>query len=211
MTPKQNPNRDLADYLHRRLKYLEQCYAEIESKFSEDKADVCRKIDRGIYNRRDPAIGKIIFHIEYVVANTFRYTMLVGGCSFLEEAIKEITKRLIPDYDARIKDIERGNWLHKHIQLLSDSADLQTVSLRSDLDRFHDFITLRNCIVHAWGKVREARDPAAVKAASQRIDTAEVSKDGFLVLGNQVIPEAIISGENIVESILTSELDVSMT
>jgi hypothetical protein len=32
----QNPNRHLADYLHRRLEFLGTCYAEIETKALDD-------------------------------------------------------------------------------------------------------------------------------------------------------------------------------
>lgn len=211
MAAKDKANVDLAKYLRRRLQYLEQCNAEIEGKLSEDKLDLCRQIDEGVYSKHDPAIGKVIFHLEFIVGNTFRYTMLVGLCSFLEEALKEITERLVDDYQVKINAEERGNWLKKHISVLSTQAGVNMVAIQSDLDTFDNLIALRNCIVHAWGNVNKARNPTAVREAAKRIETAEISKDSFLVLGDQVVPEAIIAAENIVDSILTSRLNVSVT
>jgi len=79
------------------------------------------------------------------------------------------------------------------------------------LDTFHDLITLRNCVTHAWGTIAEANDPDAVKTAADRIETAAVSADGYLVFGDQVVPEAITAAENIAEHVLTSKLQTSMT
>ena len=136
--------------------------------------------------------------------------MLVGVCSFLEEAIKGITKRLVADYDARLKAQKDGNWLHRHLQVLSDCVGLDIVPFESEVSVFDDLITLRNCIVHAWGKLAESHDPRAVQAASERTESAEVSKDGYLVLGDQVIPGAIIAAEKIADGMLASKLRVSM-
>jgi hypothetical protein len=206
-----NPTNDLGEYLHRRLQYLDRCNAEIESKLSDDERNLCGKIDDGAYSKNDPSVGQIIFHLEYVVGNTFRYTMLVGVCSFLEEAIKAISKRLVADYEAKIKAPRKGTWLWKHICVLSGCVSLDLAPIQSDLDTFQDLITLRNCVVHAWGRIAEANDPDAVKAAAERIETAAVSADGFLIFGDQVVPDAIIAAENIAEHVLTSKLQTSMT
>jgi len=201
MIAKQKANRDLRDYLHRRLDYLERCNTQVETEIWDQEMDLCRKIDDGFYSQNDPAIGEIIVHLEFVVGNTFRYTMVVGVCSFLEEAIKRITKRLVADYDAKIKAQRGGNWLSKHMRVLSHHAGLKIECLKGELDKFDDLIRLRNCIVHAWGNVAGARDPATVQTAVQRIETAEISKDGYLVLGDQVVPEAICTAENIADAI----------
>lgn len=202
---------DLGGYLYRRLKYLERCNVEIETKLSDDDRDLRLAIGDGEYSKHDPAVGQIIFHLEYVVGNTFRYTMLVGVCSFLEEAIKAIAKRVLPDYEERIRTQKKGNWLRRHIRMLANSVALNGAAMQSDLDTFHDLITLRNCVTHVWGKVADSNHPHAVKKAAQRIETVEISRDGYLVFGDQVVPEAIIAAENIAESILTSKLHVSMT
>jgi hypothetical protein len=207
----QNPNRDLADYLHRRLEFLGPCHAEIETKALDDERDLIRRIDSGEYGKSDPAVGKIVFHLENVVRNTFRYTMLVGVCSFLEVALKAIAQRSVSDYGARLKRKKSGNWLQKHVSVLSDAIALDVVSIQADFDKFNHLICIRNCIVHAWGNLAEDSNAAAVRNATQRIETADVSHDDHVVLGDQVIPEALNAAETIAEHILTSKLNVSMT
>lgn len=137
--------------------------------------------------------------------------MLVGVCSLLEEAMKAIAALLARDYEAKLRAEKKGNWLHRHIRVLSRSVNVDLAGVQTELDRFHKLITLRNCIVHAWGKVAAVRKPAAVRAAAQAIETAEVSEDGYLFLGDQVVVEAIIAAENIADHILKSQLQVSMT
>jgi hypothetical protein len=211
MTANQQANRDLADYLHRRLEYLRACKTNIENRLRADEMDLRQKIDDGVYSKNDPAIGKTIFHLEYVVGNTFRYTMLIGVCSFVEEAMKAIGTRLLPDYDARITAGKRENWLRKHIRVLSDAVGLDSAPIKSHVGKFYDIITLRNCIVHAWGKLAKTRNPQTVKAAIKRLEGADVSTDGYLLLHDEVVSEAIETAEDILESILQSTLHVSMT
>jgi hypothetical protein len=199
---------NLADYLHRRLQYLESCYNEIENKLTDDELDLCRNIDEGKYDKNDPGVGKIIFHLEYVVGNTFRYTMLVGICSFLEEAIKTITKYLVPNYEASLKDQKKGNWLRKHICLLCDFVGFNAVEIQSDLDKFHDLITLRNCIIHSWGKLTEDPNADSIRRAAQQIESVEISKNNFLMFSDPVVPEAIITAEKIADYILTACMNV---
>jgi len=206
-----NPNHQLGEYLRKRLQHLEQCIGEFNSHLEELERELDRNLHNGTVRRDDPEVGKINHHREYVVANTFRYTMLVGLCSFLEEAIKEITKRLVSDYDAKIKAAKKGNWLVRHTRVLVDQFGIDLGPIDEDLKKFHDLITLRNCVVHAWGKVAGANNPSAVKDAVDRIETAEIFKDGFLCFGDQVLPEAIVAAENIADHILESELKTSIT
>ncbi len=64
-------------------------------------------------------IGRILYHLEYGLARTFRYTLLIGVCSFVEESVKAIAKERIPDDKTRDKTMEakKGNSLEKHVYL----------------------------------------------------------------------------------------------
>ncbi len=207
------PAGHLADYLHRRLQYLERCNAEIETRLFDDQRDLLQKIDHGEFGPTDPVIGQTLFHLEYVLGNTLRYAMLVAVCSFLEEAMKAITRHLVADYDSRIEGSKkrRENWLRTHIRILHEAISLDLTTIQSQLETFHDLITLRNCVVHAWGKLAGTKNPGTVQAAVSRIETVEVSRDGYLVFGDQVVPAAIIAAEEIAESVLTSKLQTTMT
>jgi hypothetical protein len=205
-----NANSYLAQYLRKRLQYLEWCKQEFCEHVDEHRRELLENPASGTYRRGDPEVARIVHHLDCVLANTFRYTMLVALCSFLEEAIKEITKRLVSDYDARIT-AEKGNWLTRHTRLLADVPGMNLGPIEGDLKTFHDLITLRNCVVHQWGKVAAASDRCAVEAGVRSIETADISTDGFVYLGDQVLAEAIIAAEEIADHILASQLNVSIT
>ena len=204
-----DPHRALSYYLRKRLEYLEQFNAHFESHLSDEKQNLCMKVSDGELDQNNSEIGKIVHHLDFVLGNTHRYTLLVGICSFLEESMKEITKRLITDYAAQI-DKEKGNWLRRHIRVLNKSTGIDDFKLHDDLKTFHDLICLRNCIVHSWGNIKEAKSPDEVRAALKGVESASETKDGYLFLGDQVIPAAIIAAENIVDAIMTSKLGNSI-
>jgi len=202
-------NQAFAQYLHLRCEYLSRTNAEIENKLSDDRLKICRQISVGELPKQNPLVGRAFFRIECIVGNTFRYTMLAGICSFLEEAVKEMSRRVVPEYERKLKKKE-GNFLRRHIDVLCD-AGLDVASIQTEIDKFHALITLRNSIVHAWGKVSAGRCPEQLRACIATIETAEESKDGFVYLGDQVIPEAICSAEEIADHILTTMLNATMT
>jgi hypothetical protein len=201
-------NQRLAAYLKRRLENLQSYGAEIESRLQDDKQDLLKGIDEGRYAKEDPQLGKAFFHIEFVLGVTFRYTLLVGICSFLEEAIKTISSRIMSDYESKLKGQKRGSWLEKHIAVLGVHLPQ---SVRAQVECFGRLITLRNCIVHAWGKISACRNPNAVKKALQAIEeqTASmnleigcITRDGYLYLAPDIVPHAIIAAEEIVDALV---------
>lgn len=206
-----NPNQELAQYLHKRLEYLEECTSAFNSHLDEGEQELQRKIKQGIVQADDSVVGEIRFHHRYVLANTFRYTMLVGLCSFLEEAIKKITQRIVSNYETNIKAVKKGNWLQRHRLVLAKHSGVDLGPIIEDMSTFQYLITMRNCVVHAWGKVEGARDPKAVKEAVAQIDTVEVTANGFLYFGDQVLPAAVIAAERIADHISDSELKTSIT
>jgi hypothetical protein len=213
MNGRKSPSRILASYLRQRLHHLLCCNSVIQTEIDGQLRDLCEKVDKGELDRTDPSIGKIVFHLQYVIGNTYRYTLLIGVCSFLEESMKAISRVLVRDYESKwnVKKRGRGNWLDKQVGLLSDSVGLDVTPIHTDLDGFRDLIALRNCIVHAWGKVAEAIDPGAVKSAASRLGVSEISRDGYLVLNDQAVPTAIWSAECIIDAILMAKLNVSIT
>jgi hypothetical protein len=204
MSAQPHARRVLADYLHLRLERLQKCIATFEQQISKDKDELCQMVDRGELRRDDPAIGRAVFHLEYVLGNTFRSGLFVGVCSFLEEAVKEVTKLLVTDYGEKMKKEQgkKGNWLEKHVRVLT-GVGINFSQVRAELNTFNHCITLRNCVVHDSGKVAEAKDPDAVRAAVQHVDTAEISRDGYLFFGDSVCPTAIWSADEITRHLLS--------
>lgn len=204
-------NHELAEYLRLRLEYLEQCASDYNEHLDWLQQALNNRIREGVCHPDAPEIGKAKFFREYILANTFRYAMLVALCSYLEEAIKEITRRLVHGYHEKIQAERDGNWLTRHARVLEKEHGMDFAPIEKEQRAFGDLIDLRNCIVHAWGKVAEARRPRAVEAAAGRVATACITKDGFLFLGEHVLIEAIEAAEKIVDYILCREFDESIT
>jgi hypothetical protein len=129
--------------------------------------------------------------------------MFVGVCSFLEEALKEVTKLLVSDYGEKIKKEQgkKGNWMEKHVRVLT-AVGINFSPIQAELKTFDRCITLRNCLVHDSGKVAEAKDADAVRTAVQHVDTAEISADGYLFFGDLVCITAMWTADVIVRHLL---------
>jgi transcriptional regulator with XRE-family HTH domain len=194
---------DRANYLHLRLERLRQCIATFEQQLTSDKDELCQMVDRGKLKQNDPAIRRGCFHLEYVLGNTVRSAMFVGVCSFLEEALKEVSRLLVPHYGQRMKkdQAKKGNWLNKHIRVLTEEG-IDFRAIRVELKTLNHCITLRNCVVHDSGKVTAAKDPDAVRTAVRHVDTAEISRDGYLLFGDSVCATAIWAADQIVRHLL---------
>ncbi len=166
-------------------------------------------------------INKALLHLQYGIANSFRYMLLIGMCAYLEESIVAIGRILITDCDVKFKKLKIKNtsWLHRNLRLLENDAGFNSNSMKKKEVIFDDIVTLRNCIAHHWGKIDESRDPAAVEAAvyrliksgkPQNLDLVAISKDRILALGDNMVTHASINAGIILNTILKKTLKVTM-
>ena len=209
MAHKSSPAHELARYLRERLRRLEICAEDYETRLSDDRIDLCRKVDEGVCDRDDPDLRSAMFHLEYELGNTFRQAMLVALCSYLEEALKAIGSCLVVDYTAKLKK-QKGSWLERHISVLCARAGVDRTVVAAEIAKFGDMIVLRNCVTHSGGNVRTDRDSDAIRGAVDRIDGAAISEDDFLLFNHLIVPEAIVAAEGIADHILGSTLGVSI-
>lgn len=200
MTPQPTPNRELAEYLSRRLDYLQRTCAVVEDQLIDRPLrDLCERADRGEIVPNGPEVQRAYREIEFIVGNTLRYTLLVGVCSFLEEALKVLSARLVSDYESRWKKLkkEQVSDFEKHCRILTD-ARIVLQPIRSELDRFAAFSTLRNNVVHQWGNVADAKDRVKLESAVKQISGVSVTEDGRLLFDDVVVPGAIVAADDIV-------------
>jgi len=190
-----------ADYLRKRLDYLERCNAHIEEKLEDDKEQLCSRLNSGELNPQDRSYKDARFEIE-IIAQTFRYSMLVAICTFLEESINSITEGLVPDYHMRLKNENRGTWLRKHLQMLAWSAGLDMKPIEKEQSMSEDIILLRNTIAHAWGRVQASKAAPKLREIVCQYQWVEITGDGFFELTDQAIPETMIVPEEIIDHIL---------
>lgn len=210
LTPNQLFYSELERQIRLRLDRLQHCSAHIEGAIADDKLK-CADL-RG--TRPDDELGKILYHLEYVLGNTSRYTLLVGVCSILEQVVVAIGKKRVPDKGTRDrtlrhKSLKGKNWLRKYVHLLTTKGGfVSNAVFDSKIDQFSDLIQLRNCIVHCWGEIAKDLDPNELRNALKRIkrDTksanlsvAVESKDGFLILQDNAVAHALCLADEITE------------
>ncbi len=158
-------------------------------------------MNSGEISTQNQSFNGPLLEIE-ITAQTFRYSMLVAVCTFLEESIKFITKQVIPDYHVRVKKLKRGSWLGKHLQMLASQAGLDIKLIEREQMKFEDVILVRNTIAHAWGRVDACKYTPRLREVVARYDWVEITGDGFLELTDQAIPDAMTAALEITEHIL---------
>lgn len=222
MSPTKTFYRELHRYALWRIEQLFHCHCEVEKKVSDDKYAALAKDheERLAGAAANPSLGRLLHHLEYTLGNTFRYTLIIGVCSVLEESVKAIAEEQFPDEAYRritlnAKSQKGRNWLQKHIYLFATLPGFKANDLLgSEAERFSDIITLRNCIGHSWGNVDKDEHPEQVTAAVQRIQIrarqensylADIS-NGYIVLGENMVSDAINLAERVIEEICCAML-----
>jgi len=215
MAKKDTPERKLVRFFRERLRRIKICNCDIESKIGEDEGKCREALNKGKISKAD--LAKASQHIEFAVAQTFRYAMLVAVCSFVEEALVRIAKHADEDYGGHIKEIHLWeNRAKAHLDLLRDHCGLNYDPIESQCERFHKMIILRNCVVHAWGNVAEDTRRRKVEKAVRKLDKwgqektfclAKILDDDYLYIGGDMITTAILKAEEIVGYVCESVLE----
>jgi hypothetical protein len=195
-----------AKYLKERLRRLGACNSEIENRLKCDEIEFINSCGD------DGAAVTYLSHIEDVVANTFRYSMLIAACTFLEEAVKAICGLSVTGYEKMAARSGRGTWLEKHRRLLAAEPSVDLAAIADELARMEEFIQVRNCIVHAWGNVQRCRNSQALERivecvgkSAEEDDTLPhfaLSADGFICVEDDAVAKAIWASGAIVERLL---------
>ncbi len=182
----------IAEYLRTRLEYLRNCRIHIENKLSDESFEFINSEDD------EDTVNRFLFHIDCVVANTFRYSMLIAACSFLEEAVKLLCHVSITDYSQKLKAIRKGSWLTKHRRLLEAERSVDIAAVGEHWDKMANVVPIRNCITHTWGNVNECQNSEHVQEIAAREDMYTVTKDGHLLLNNEAVTYALLASQQIV-------------
>ena len=186
----------IAKYLRKRFEYLQACNADIENRLSNDAIEFINTCDD-----EDTCFAHL-FHIESVVGNTFRYSMILAVCTFLEEAVKFLCQRAVADYAMRLKASGSGTWLAKHSRLLADHTTVDLAGIKEDMAVMEEFVQVRNCIAHAWGKLGGCRNKQQLREIVERVDYFMVSADGYLLVEDQAVPTAAIASGQITDKLI---------
>jgi len=186
----------IAKYLRKRLEYLRACNADVENRLSDDAVEFINTCNN------EDTCSRYLFHIESVVGNTFRYSMLLAVCTFLEESVRLLCDCSLIDYGKKLDSYRRGTWLAKHRRILRDHTLVDVAAIEGDLDTMEEFVQVRNCIAHAWGKVDGCRNEQQLRNIVNRADCFNLSADGYLLVEDGALPTAVIAAGHIVNTLL---------
>jgi hypothetical protein len=205
-TPEQK--NELVSYLKIRLKYIRDCATLLEGFLDAEYKRYALQSDN---NKLTPEMQEVLHDIEYGLTLTFRYCMLVAVCSYVEDSLKKIGELVVSDYSQKIKsDHSHDSWFRKHLRVLESDAKIDFTAIESDISLFEDIITVRNAIVHTWGKVDEVKNPAKLETIIENKkkkygtnNWIEKTANGYIFLNDLALPNAKITATNIVRHVLT--------
>lgn len=199
---------ELIGYLSKKLYSVSQIYASFESDLKKNKISLMKnKINLANSCLSEQDIDRAYNRLEHIDGNLFRQAMLIMVCSFLEEAMNLIGEAAISDYSAKISKKRKVNWFDKRKRLFEE-VGVSFKVIEGECERINDLRIIRNCIVHAGGKIDKYRYSAQVEEAVERLkemdkhsnmNLIEISADKFLLLGESIIPKAIFASQRIIE------------
>ena len=180
----------LVDYLKLRWKHLQGCEGYVISKMQDDEKEWVERVNAGKVS--SIVASKALNESEWIVGHTFRYIMLTAICTFVEETSRKFASHEFADYEARAKKKQGSNFA-RYMKVVEDSPRFDATGIKDAMTTLIAAGTLRNYIVHAWGRVNSS-ELAKVKKAAASIEGARVIK-GVVHLDN--IADVILAAEDI--------------
>jgi len=95
---------------------------------------------------------------------------------------------------------KEGSWFDKRLAVFKE-ANVGCTGIAQHCELIPNALLVRNCIVHAGGRVEKCRSPKKVKSAVQWLSNRAKRtnerfasiRDGFLYLGDDIVAEMIIA------------------
>lgn len=121
---------------------------------------------------------------EETLPRALRYSCLVLLFTALETILKEICEKLRERSGSKLSFTDlKGNTLQQTLAYFEKVLDVKIAddTFRSHLNKLYE---LRNCIVHAGGKVERSKEAPKLKSIINRLEGFELSRDGYLEIKN---------------------------
>jgi len=187
----------LREYYHVSSLMLWSTYCEFENHLDKRAQEIVCQYQKESKNNADPSqhLPSTLHYIQVQLATQLRYALLPRFLGVLERMMKAMCKINCPE-DKVTKG--KGSWLERHVKLLEKNG-VSFVDVQDDIENTKNLIIIRNCIVHANGEIEACKDSEAVTKAIKALgeNDAGIFSEGFLSLGDQVIPTAQIAMSNI--------------
>ncbi len=163
----------------------------------------------------DSDASKAYYYLEYMLANITRQSFLTMTCSWLEMTMDVIGEAYIPNYMNKIKYTNSGKrrrsgWLKNRLTVFRKYCDAFKSETENKQCQFIENVRIvRNCIVHAGGRVEKADNPKQVdkaikwiweKAKEGNYMYAEIV-NGLIYLREDILAQVVIDSEDIIDHI----------
>ena len=205
-------------YFYKRLEALDYCNNtfeikvrdEIKTIMNSDNSGRVLSIDSELYF--DSELSKAFAKLNYRIPSTFRNCMIVAVCTLIEDFLLRIGTDTIINFEKKAKKVKKAkkekeglSKIKRYGRVLQDEFSSFT-PINNDLQLIDDFVTIRNSIVHTWGKIdsEKKKKRAKLRDIILRQNWVEETNDGYIFLNNEAYADAITPVKKLVRQILVS-------
>lgn len=195
-------------YFQKRLELTWDLYLEFLEKINQESWKIRQAISVSNNKQDQKQNLEYLNEVDVHYKNTLYGSMLITFCSLTEHLIKEITKEIVKEYENKIKK-EKGDWLIKNLNLIKKTKNLGVDE--NEIRLLSCYIKIRNCVVHDGGIISNSKNPEELKTAIEEIqeygkrgnyNLLELTNDGCLLLGDNLVSEVVVKSEELIEKIL---------
>jgi hypothetical protein len=203
-------NKNKCEYFQKRLEPIWNLYLEFLEKIDQKLDEIYQAISVSNNKQCQKQYFDYLNKVDNYYRNTLYGSMLIMLCSLTEHLITEIAKEIVPEYENEIEKIKKGDWLTKNLNLIKKVKKNLDVD-ENHIKLFSCYIKIRNCIVHNEGIISNSRNPEELKTAISKIqkyskqgnyNLLELTNDGHLLLGCNLVSDVVIKSEELLEKIL---------
>lgn len=199
---KQTQRKQFMSYFRKRLESLDYCNSAFENNLQEKKQDMVDSVNRGNISRDDPELLAAFSQIDYRILPTFRNSMIVAVCTFLEETLRRIGMLSFSNFDSEANKLSNMSKIRKYLKVYESNMAIVLGPIEDHICTIDDIISLRNAIVHAWGKIDNCTNPDKLREIIARRSWVLKTDDGYIFLDDQAYADAVDPLLRIVEYIL---------
>lgn len=195
-------------YFQKRLELTWDLYLEFLEKINQESWKIRQAISVSNNKQDQKQNLEDLNEVDVHYKNTLYGSMLITFCSLTEHLIKEIAKEIVKEYENKIKK-EKGDWLIKNLNLIKKTKNLGVDE--NEIRLLSCYIKIRNCVVHDGGIISNSKNPEELKTAIEEIqeygkrgnyNLLELTNDGCLLLGDNLVSEVVVKSEELIEKIL---------
>jgi uncharacterized protein YutE (UPF0331/DUF86 family) len=195
-------------YFQKRLELTWDLYLEFLKKINQESWKIRQAISVSNNKQDQKQNLEDLNEVDVHYKNTLYGSMLIMFCSLTEHLIKEIAKEIVKEYENKIKK-EKGDWLIKNLNLIKKTKNLGVDE--NEIRLLSCYIKIRNCVVHDGGIISNSKNPEELKTAIEEIqeyskrgnyNLLELTNDGCLLLGDNLVSEVVVKSEELIEKIL---------